>query len=89
MGERSARKLARNFSRQPNGRRAGERRKESQSNARIAKKVTGDPGNERNQRRMINISPLQMLAAGEVIHLVPKNSVTVRGEKMENEFQAG
>jgi len=38
------------------------------------------PGNERDQRWLIDISPIEMLAAGQVIKFVTKNSVTVRRE---------
>ena len=43
-----------------------------------------DPGDERDQWRLIDISPIEVLAAGQVIKFVAENSVTVRSEEMEN-----
>ena len=43
---------------------------------------------ERNQRRLIDISPVEMLAAGQIIKLIPKNAVAVRREQMKNQFRA-
>src|SRR4051812_10223471 len=46
-----------------------------------------DPGDERDERRLIDVTGAEMHGTGEVIKFVPKNSVTVRDEKMENEIR--
>ena len=41
--------------------------------------MTGDPGNDGDEWRLIDITPVEMLAAGQVVKFVAKNSVAIRG----------
>jgi hypothetical protein len=63
----------------PDSRRPGKRWEQSQSQERITKKVTRDPGHEPNQRGLIDVAPVEMLPASEIIKLIAKNSVTPCG----------
>ena len=47
------------------------------------------PGNDSDERRLIDIAPVEVLTAGEVIKFVSKNSVTPGGEKVEKQFSGG
>ena len=46
-----------------------------------------DPGDESDQRWLIDITEGQMLGAGEVIQLVAKDSVATGGEKMKKKLR--
>lgn len=50
--------------------------------------MSRNPGDERDQRRLIDISPVEMLRAGEVIKFVAKNSVAAAGDEMKDQLQA-
>ena len=50
--------------------------------------MSRNPGNERDHRWLIDISPIEMLATSEVIKFVPKNSVTAAGDQMKDQLQA-
>jgi len=54
---------------------------------RFAEKMPSDPGDEGDQRRLIDVAGIQMLGAGEVIKFVAKNSVAVRDQEMEDELR--
>ena len=84
LGENAAAHFASYFAGHPNGRGTGERREKPQTNDPLAKEMPRDPRDERDQRRLIDISPIEVLAAGQVIKFVAENSVTVRSEEMEN-----
>src|SRR5438477_306150 len=49
----------------------------------IAKNVPRNPGDEGDERRLIDVAGAEMLGAREVVQLVAKNSVTARGAEME------
>src|SRR2546423_1018787 len=48
-----------------------------------------DPGDERDQRRLVDVTGVEMLGTGEVIKFVAKNSVPIRDQKMEDELRGG
>src|SRR5205807_4252952 len=45
--------------------------------------VPRNPGDEGDERRLIDVAGAEMLGAGEIIQLVAKDSVTARGAEME------
>ena len=47
------------------------------------------PGNDSDERRLIDIAPVEVLTAGQVIKFVSKNSVTAGGEEVKKQFCAG
>ncbi len=55
----------------------------------IAKPMPRDPRHQRDHRRLIDVSPVEMFAAGEIIKLVSKNSVTAGGQKMKKQLHHG
>ena len=72
------------FPGKPNGCGAGERGEKTQTRKPIAKKMSGGPGDERDQRRLIDISAIEVLAAGEVIKFVAKNSIAASRKQVKN-----
>ena len=44
------------------------------------------PGDQSDQRRLVNVSPGKVLAAGHVIKLVPKKAVVVDARKLDGDF---
>jgi hypothetical protein len=64
--------------------RSRKRRQQSISSQRIPHHPPHHPSNPRNQRRLIDVSPTQMLAARDVIHLVPKNPVVAPRDQIHN-----
>ena len=83
LRERASAEFARDFSSQPNRCRAGEGWEKAHADEQVAEKMALDPRHERDERRMIDISPIEMLAASEIIKFISKNSVPVRGEQMK------
>ena len=83
----AAAEFARNFSGQPDRRCARERGQQAQTEKRFAEQMPSDPGDEGDQRRLIDVARVQMLGTGEVIKFVAKNSVPVRDQEMEDEFR--
>ena len=69
--------------------RSGEGWEKAHTDERVTKKMALDPRHERDERWMIDISPIEMLAASEIIKFIPKNSVATSGEEMKKEFRAG
>ena len=46
-----------------------------------------DPGDEPDQRRLIDVTRAKMFGTGQVIKFVTKDSVAIRDEKMEDEVR--
>jgi hypothetical protein len=89
LSECAAAKLARKFPSQPNGGRARHGGEKSQTDQPIAKKMAGNPTHQRDHRRLIDISPIEMLTAGQIVKFITKNSVTIRRQQVKEEFCGG
>ena len=89
LRERASAEFARDFSGQPNRYRSGEGWEKTHADERVTKKMAPDPRHERDERWMIDIPPIEMLAASEIIKFIPKNSVATCGQEMKKEFRAG
>ena len=64
LRESASAHFASKFSGQPNRCRAGEGREQSQADQRITEEMTRDRGNEPDEWRLIDISPIEVFAAG-------------------------
>ena len=51
--------------------------------------MTRDPGDQPDEGRLIDITPVEMLTAGQVIKFVSKNPVAIRSEQVKEQFYAG
>src|SRR5262249_1844841 len=48
-----------------------------------------DPDQQRDERRLVDVAPGQMLRAGVVIHLIAEDAVTHRGKQVEEQLGEG
>src|SRR5207244_13396223 len=71
----------------PDGCRAGESRKKSQADERLAENMASNPGEETDQRRLIDVTSTQMFGTRQIIKFVTKDTVAIRDEKMEDEVR--
>ena len=60
---------------------------QAQAEERFAEKMPRDPGDEGDQRRLIDVAEVEVLGAGEIIQLVAKDSVAAGGEEMKKELR--
>ncbi len=86
LGEATAAHLARQLAGEPDHPGAGQRRQKTDRQERFAERVPRQPSDEHRHRRMINVSPGQVLGAGQVIHLVAKDAVTSGSQKMQQQL---
>ncbi len=54
---------------------------------RVTQRVLRDPGDERDQRRLVNVAPGEMIAAGHVIKLVAEESVVIDAGELNQDFK--
>ena len=59
------------------------RRQKSQRRQRIAQRDAFEPGDHGNERRLIDVAPVQVVATGEVIQFVDKIPVTAAHEDVK------
>jgi hypothetical protein len=86
LGEPAPAEHARRETDDQHHRRAGERRQETEREQRIAEQVPHDPEHADRQRRMVDVAPVHVLAAGEVVELVAEDAVALRREEMQKEL---
>ena len=86
LGENAAAHFACEFSGQPNRRATSKRGEQAQTIKRFTESVPCKPGDEGDERRLIDVAGAEMLGAGEIIQFVAKDSVTARGAEMEENF---
>jgi hypothetical protein len=73
----------RNFPCKPHQGGSSDGGQDSQAWQRISKQLRRKPGDQGNQRWLIHVAPIQMLGASQVIQLIPKDPVTIRGEEVK------
>src|SRR5271166_4579167 len=87
LGKAAPTHLARQLSRHPDEPPSRDGRQQAQPQERIAERVPGEPGDEYVHRRMVNVTPSDVLRACHVIHLVAEDTVTCRSEQMEQKLR--
>jgi len=65
------------------------RRQKSQRRQRIAQRDAFEPGDHGNERRLIDVAPVQVVATGEVIQFVDKIPVTAAHEDVKKKEYEG
>ncbi len=68
---------------------SGDRRTKTQREERIAGRMANDPSNECDQRRLVHITPGEMLSASHVIQLIAEKSVMIDARELYQQFAEG
>ncbi len=69
--------------------RSGHGGQETDRRKRVAQERPHDPGDQRNQRRLVHVTPIQMPAAGQVIQLVDEIAVMPSGVQVDQKLAGG
>jgi len=87
-GEAATAKCAHEEARERDEERARERGGQAQGEKRIAREARG-AGNDGDKRRLIGVAPGEVFAAGEVVKLVAKITVSAVGQQVQQELKGG
>src|SRR5205085_7221798 len=67
----------------------GERGNDANGEERCAESVSNEPGEKADERRLIDVTPIEMLTAGEVVKLVAKVAVLRDADEMNENGERG
>jgi hypothetical protein len=81
--------FARDHSSEPDQHKSGHRRQQMDGEHRGSEDVPRQPGGQRDEGRLVDVSPGEVLTAGHVIQLVAKIPVPVRRQQMQQRQCAG
>ena len=86
LREKAAAEITSDAAGEVHHRRTGNGRPQAQREERISGRMPNDPGNQRDQGRLVHIAPGEMFAASHVIQFVAKKSIMVDSRKLDQQF---
>jgi hypothetical protein len=92
-GDRLGRPPAAQFAGEPAGEKdhegSGQERYPAEGGQRLAEELAGEPRQPGGERRVVDVAPGEVLAAGDIVELVPEPAIGVEGGEMKQQPEQG